>query len=152
MADSRRAFAKGPVHCRRASESEWRMSTITVFHTSREYRPPADPLETPEFFPMRIDTERNAMFFVQMSRDSFHESVFLDNRAVRSGHRTLLASVPKLRSRRAQTPLYVILHGAFCGSTLLARYFEKLPLCLVLKEPNLFGQLAMMEDTASPVW
>jgi hypothetical protein len=102
----------------------------------------ADPLATPEFFPMRIDEQRNTMFFVQMSKVSFRNSVFLDKRAVLAGRRTLLAEIPKLRSRRPQCPLHVILHGAFCGSTLLARYFEQLPHCLVLKEPSIIGRLA----------
>jgi len=111
-----------------------------------------DPLATPEFFPMRIDVQRNAMFFVQMSRETLKESVFLDKRAVLSGRRTLLANIDKLRSRPPQSPLHVILHGAFCGSTLLARYFERLPHCLVLKEPNIIGQLAAIDRTTAPLW
>ena len=111
-----------------------------------------DPLGTPEFFPMRIDPQRSTMLFVQMSKESFKDSVFLDSRAVLAGRRTLLAEIPKLRSRRAQSPLHVILHGAFCGSTLLARYFEQLPRCLVLKEPSILGQLAMANEAAPALW
>jgi hypothetical protein len=106
-----------------------------------------DPLATPGFFPMRIDAQRNTMLFVQMSKESLRQSVFLDRRAALAGRRTLLAEIPKLRSRRPECPLHMIVHGAFCGSTLLARYFEQLPHCLVLKEPNILGQLSGLKNS-----
>jgi hypothetical protein len=111
-----------------------------------------DPLDTPEFFPMRIDAQRNALLFVQMSRETLKQSAFLDKRAFLSGRRTLLANIDKLRSRHPQGQLHVILHGAFCGSTLLARYFEQLPRCLVLKEPNIIAELALANPKTAPLW
>jgi hypothetical protein len=102
----------------------------------------SDPLATPDFFPMKIDPRRNTIQFDEMSRSSFRESAFLDRRAVRAGNRTLLADMARLKSRQPSCPLQFILHVAFCGSTLLARYLEELPHCLVLKEPKVLGQLA----------
>ena len=108
---------------------------------------PSDPLATPDFFPMKIDVQRNTIQFVQMSRDSFRRSVFLDRRAVVSGSTTLTAAIPQLLRRRAERPMHFILHGAFCGSTLLTRYLEDLPYCFVLREPGVLGQLAGMRHT-----
>jgi hypothetical protein len=103
---------------------------------------------TPDFFPMKLDVEHNVLDFVQMSRESFRQSVFLDNRAVRSGPRTLSAELTQLQllSVQPERPLHFVLHGAFCGSTLLARYLEELPHCFVLKEPLLLGQLAGLKN------
>ena len=107
-----------------------------------------DPLATPDFFPMQIDAQRNSILFVQMSRQSFKQSVFLDRRAVRAGRTTLSTEIPKLMGRQAERPMHFILHGAFCGSTLLARYLETLPNCLVLKEPSVLFQLSRLRDSS----
>jgi hypothetical protein len=45
--------------------------------------------------------------------------------------------------------LHFVLHGAFCGSTLMARHLQELPHCFVLKEPGLLAQLARMKKHAS---
>jgi hypothetical protein len=102
---------------------------------------------------MRIDLKRNALVFVQMSRESYRWSSFLDKRAFRSGPASfsaelmeLLPQLPILPERR---PLHFILHGAFCGSTLLARYLDAFSHCLVLKEPHLLFQLARLRANAS---
>ncbi|MFZ1123482.1 MAG: hypothetical protein WAN81_24935, partial [Candidatus Binataceae bacterium] len=107
-----------------------------------------DPLATPDFFPMQFDAQRNSILFVQMSRQSFKQSVFLDRRAVRAGTTTLSTEIPKLMGRQAERPMHFILHGAFCGSTLLARYLETLPNCLVLKEPSVLFQLSRLPDSS----
>jgi hypothetical protein len=108
----------------------------------------SDPLATPDFFPMQIDARRNSILFVRMSRESFKQSVFLDHRAVLAGRTTLSAEIPKLMRPQAKSPMHFILHGAFCGSTLLARYFETLPGCLVLKEPFVLFQLSRLRDNS----
>ena len=104
----------------------------------------ANLFTTPDFFPVKLDAERNALLFVEMSRESFRQSSFLDNRTVRSGPRTVSGQLTQLKllSVPPERPLHFVLHGAFCGSTLLARYLEELPHCFVLKEPLLLGQLA----------
>jgi hypothetical protein len=42
--------------------------------------------------------------------------------------------------------VHCIFHISFCCSTLMARYFELLPSCFVLKEPRLLAQIALMRD------
>jgi hypothetical protein len=115
-----------------------------------------DPLATPDFFPARIDVSRNIIVFAMMSRDTFRQSIFLDRWMVRAGSTTLLAEIPKLLTRQAALPLQFILHVGYCGSTLLAQYLETLPHCLVLKEPDVLGQLLSLKrgipDPADGQW
>lgn len=108
----------------------------------------ADPLANPDFFPIKFDLPGNAVIFVQMSRESLHASPFLDHRAVRAGPTRLAAALPRLVQRRPGRPLHFILHSAFCGSTLLARYLQEAPHCLVLKEPMVLGQLSLLDERA----
>ena len=111
--------------------------------------PSPDPLATPDFFPLKIDPLHNTVLFVQMSRKSFRQSAFLDQRAVVSGQTTLSAEIHELSRRQADCPTHFILHGAFCGSTLLARYLEQLPHCFVLKEPGVLSQLSWLGNNPS---
>src|SRR5579871_3001385 len=108
-------------------------------------------LERPEFFPLRIDLQRHAMAFVQLSREMLRRSSFLDQREILTGAATrwldLDALFDRLASKSPTCPAHFILHGAFCGSTLLARHFEQLPHCLVLKEPQLLAQIAKLGNT-----
>lgn len=97
---------------------------------------------------MQIDVRRREVLFVEMSRDDYRRSVFLDNRVVRSRPGRFVADLDALaadlRGVRPSHPVHYILHGAFCCSTLLSRYLESLPGLLVLKEPALITQLAVM--------
>jgi len=99
-----------------------------------------------DYCPLRIDPQRHAVVFVQMSRETFRRSSFLDQRAILAGPATRFVDVDalfeRLPSRPTERPTHFILHGAFCGSTLLARHFEELPHCLILKEPQLLAQIA----------
>jgi hypothetical protein len=99
-----------------------------------------------DYCPLRIDPQRRAVVFVQMSRETFRRSSFLDQRAILAGPATRFVDVDelfeRLPSRPTERPTHFILHGAFCGSTLLARHFEELPHCLILKEPQLLAQIA----------
>jgi hypothetical protein len=111
-------------------------------------------LERPEFFPSGIDLERQGVDFVQMSRETFRRSSFLDDRTILAGPATRFVELEELQerlsSRSTGCPTHFILHGAFCGSTLLARHFEELPHCLVLKEPHLLAQIAKLGNAAAP--
>jgi hypothetical protein len=110
-------------------------------------------LATPDLFPAEIDFRRNALVFVPMSRRSFRQLSFLDNRFVRPGPGSfsvnLLELLPKCSAVQANPPLHFVLHGAFCGSTLMARLLEELPHCFALKEPGLLAQLARLKDGTS---
>jgi len=110
-------------------------------------------LATPDFFPTEIDLPRNALMFIRMSRQSLYRLSFLDNRFVSAGPNAfsagLMELLPECSAARAKCPLHFILHGAFCGSTLMARHLQELPHCFVLKEPGLLAQLARMKKRAS---
>lgn len=104
--------------------------------------------KSPEFYPISMDFASNTLHFLQMSRESYRNSVFLDVRTRhvgKSAHHVnfddvLLTSASNgAKSRGA----HYILNNAFCCSTLLARYFELFPDCFVLKEPSLLTQLAL---------
>lgn len=112
--------------------------------------------KSPEFYPVSVDFGNNALQFLEMSRESYRNSVFLDVRTRHLGKSVrnvnlddvLLASAgigPKTGGA------HYILNTAFCCSTLLARYFELFPDCFVLKEPSLLTQLALTPESA-PRW
>jgi hypothetical protein len=111
---------------------------------------------SPEFYPIILDMEKRVIRFVRMSPENYRNSVFLDLRTHHSGGQTyeiklddllLAASVAPQATRR----VHYILNCAYCCSTLLARYFELLPSCFVLKEPRLLAQIGLM-DHSEPSW
>jgi hypothetical protein len=113
--------------------------------------------DSPEFYPMRIDFEKQVVRYVRMSRETYKSSVFLDSRTrhlgsgpyeVRMDDMLLAAGGP----RRSAKPVHYILHTTFCCSTLLARYFELLPICFVLKEPGLLTQLSLAGSISAAHW
>jgi hypothetical protein len=114
---------------------------------------PDNPLSTPDWFPMALDHERRTLTFVQMTRDTFRQSAFHHEAIIRAGNRTMKGSIDKLTGLKPGVPSHFILHTAFCGSTLLARYLDNLPRCFVVKEPNLLTQLAGLPYSDSwPGW
>jgi hypothetical protein len=113
--------------------------------------------KSPEYYPLRVDFQKQIMAFVRMSRDTYRDSVFLDSRTryLRGRLRTLRLDdllLAAASTESAARNVNYILHPAFCCSTLLARYFELLPFCLVLKEPLLLTQLAISSPEALPKW
>ncbi|HET7085337.1 MAG TPA: nucleotidyltransferase family protein [Rhizomicrobium sp.] len=126
----------------------WRRNSIPPGHTP--LRNLSGLFATPELFPMEIDEERNAIAFLRVSREWYRSNVTTNGRAdVGAGAEVFSAQVNRLildlPTTEAGPPAHYILHGAFCGSTLLAGYLEQLPRCFVLKEPNLLGQLARLK-------
>src|SRR6185312_16127165 len=77
-------------------------------------------LARPEFFPLRIDPQRRAVVFVQMSRETLRRSSFLDHRTILAGPDTSLVDLDALfqhlSSRPVERPTHFILHGAGCGA------------------------------------
>lgn len=103
-------------------------------------------LATPHLLPMQINLPLKKVLFCQMSKDGYRRSSFLDYRAVRSEPGIYSADLKELTTRLllrdSPRPVHYILHGGFCCSTLLARYFEAIPGSFVLKEPALLTQLS----------
>ena len=109
---------------------------------------------TPDLFPLEVNEKRNSIDFVQVSRAWYRSNGFHHGRRlVGDGHKVFSAEVERLAlhlpAADAGPPSHYILHGAYCGSTLLARSFEQLPQCFVLKEPHLLGQLARLKISPS---
>jgi Sulfotransferase domain len=112
---------------------------------------------SPEFYPLRIDFKQQRMHFVRMSPATYRESVFLDERtrsAAPGRYEMRLDDVllAAMGAPNPAKPVHYILHPTFCCSTLLARYFEAVPACFVLKEPMLLTQLALTPEHAVSGW
>jgi hypothetical protein len=106
-------------------------------------------LTSPDWYPLRLDLKQHLLTFVRMSPASYRRSSFLDYRAIRSSPEECALNLDDLllsfrHPTAPRAPLHFILHSAFCCSTLLARYLELVPRCLVLKEPDVLTQLACM--------
>jgi hypothetical protein len=116
-----------------------------------------DVFVSPDLFPLKIDYRRRVVTFVRMSCDLYRDSVFLDGRTRHDGPDVYEIRLDDLFLLQEQIPVehtrvHYILHTAFCCSTLLARYFELLPECLVLKEPRLLTQMALGSYRHHPEW
>jgi hypothetical protein len=103
---------------------------------------------SPAQFPIRIDRGRRIVTFVEMTREDYRRSSFLDaDRVIHSGHKRTeidLDELMKYFQHGSGNTIHYVLHSAFGCSTLLARYLESLASCFVLKEPGILTQLARL--------
>ena len=111
---------------------------------------------SPELYPLKIDFDKRMVKFLRMTPRTYRDSVFLDERA-QYVERNIEIRLDDLliASESAPNPakrIHYILNTAFCGSTLLARYFELLSSCFVLKEPLLLAQLAAQQGMSDVLW
>lgn len=95
---------------------------------------------TPELFLKDFNPERDLAVLSPMSEASYRDSVFMDDRLVRSEARDLALSLNALgrlwqRSAAAARPIHYIGHMGHCGSTLLSRILGDLPGLHSLREP-----------------
>src|SRR5215471_9372434 len=116
-----------------------------------------DLFTSPDLYPLILDVERNALTFLRMSPESYRDSVFLDLRAqpAEAGKYTIRVDdllLAAARSSPVPKRVHYILNSAYCCSTLLARYFELLPTCFVLKEPPLLAQVATITSLPRRRW
>jgi Sulfotransferase domain len=114
-------------------------------------------LTSPELYPVILDTETRVLKFVRMSPETYRKSVFLDLRTQYIGSASYDIRLDDLLLAASRVPqkdvrVHYILNSAYCCSTLLARYFELLPSCFVLKEPRLLSQVAVMERQPDLPW
>jgi hypothetical protein len=113
--------------------------------------------DSPEFYPLGIDFQKRTIAFVRMSQETYRNSVFLDSRTQYVGKDVYESRVDDILLRDASVPAIAkrvcyILHPTFSCSTLLARYFELIPSCLVLKEPMLLTQMALVPQRTIRDW
>ncbi len=116
-----------------------------------------DLFASPEYYPLGIDPQRRLVTFARMTREAYADSVFLDlYRTQYVGNPiTLRIDDVVFACRNSSAPIakaHYILNTAYCCSTLLSRYFESLPNCLVLREPRFQAQVAAMMDEEDPRW
>jgi hypothetical protein len=102
-----------------------------------------------EYYPVSIDVDRRLLSFTRISRNTYRNSAFLVPRWTDMGGRLYTFNLDDLLLRRMTSPLqcartHYILISAFCCSTLLARYLDEVPRCLVLKEPAMVAQLGLL--------
>ncbi len=125
---------------------------------SRTVNPLKDLSDSPEWYPLKMDFKRRSLTFVRMSQNAYREATFHASRAAQAfGQETftirlddvLLGAIKAPASTR---PIHFILHGAFCCSTLLARYLELLDSSVVMKEPQWLTQLAMARNHGIDGW
>jgi len=113
--------------------------------------------DSPELYPLRIDFQKRMISFVRMSQETYRNSVFLDTRTQYLGKEVYESRVDDILLRDACVSpvakrVHYILHPTFSCSTLLARYFELVPSCIVLKEPMLLTQMALVPQATVRDW
>jgi hypothetical protein len=105
-----------------------------------------------------MDFERRHVTFVRMSQAAYRESTFHAARDARKFGTdafemrlddVLLGATDAPAVTR---PIHFILHGAYCCSTLLARYLDLLPSNVVVREPQWLTQLAMTRNREIAGW
>ncbi len=95
---------------------------------------------TPELFLKDFNPDRDLAILSPMTEASYRQSIFMDDRLVRSGARDLALSLNALgrlwqRSSSPARPVHYIGHMGHCGSTLLSRLLGELPGFHCLREP-----------------
>ena len=116
-------------------------------------------LASPDLLPLRLDLDRERIWFAPLTAEEYRKFAFLDDRMQRQASGAFLMDLKglsnHLSSRPLPRPMHYILHGAHCCSTLLARCLQTLTGCFVLKEPYLLTQIAVLRDCLSarpPAW
>lgn len=116
---------------------------------TRKTPPRAEPdlFASPALFPRQFDFAQRVALLVRMTRDTYRDSTFLDERTKVADPRALTVPIQALGARvardaRPNPPVNYIFHTAFCGSTLLSRCLELPGTSFALKEPAPLHQLA----------
>lgn len=111
-------------------------------------------INTCEIFPVALALPRRTMVFARVSRAMCRQAAFLAQGSLRLGKTRFEINVDDLLlddavNPRCLAPRHFIFISAFCCSTLLARYLDTCPGCLVLREPGVLGQLGVIQSRGS---
>lgn len=110
-------------------------------------------LASPDWFLAGFDAERELFQFARVSRQTYHESSFLDHRIEPMPEQVITvagADVDAVLQEFQPPPAAYIFHTAFCGSTLLASCLDHPAHTLVLREPMVLTHLGRrVRDTRS---
>lgn len=101
------------------------------------------------YYPVALDLCPRVIWFAGIERETYSQAAFLIPRGApmseeRYGFNLDDVLLHDLSLPIGGAPSHYIFISAFCCSTLLARLFDEVPECLVLKEPSILGQIAMM--------
>ena len=103
-----------------------------------------EELESPDFFPAHINTRAGILQFVRLTRTTYKQDAFLN--IIRPDHEMVEIPLERITGGNAGSTitqhLSFIFHGAYGCSTLLARYCELFPQCLVMREPAILAEMA----------
>lgn len=105
-----------------------------------------------EQFPLLLDAQRGEIGFIRTSRQALAQAPFLDRRFADPQAVETRLAIDHLRSvvDTAELPA-VVLHTAFCCSTLLASALDRPGRVLSLKEPDVLMQLANLRRVHEPL-
>lgn len=106
-------------------------------------------LATCTFYPVRVDLSRRLIWFAEIDREIYREAGFLSPRQAPMSKERYGFNLDDVLMYDLNLPIggarsHYIFISAFCCSTLLARLLDEVPNCLVLREPTILGQLAMV--------
>lgn len=106
-------------------------------------------MESCSYYPVAMDLCRRVIWFARVERQAYSLSAFLVPRQApmseeRYGFNLDDVLLHDLSLPIGGAPSHYIFISAFCCSTLLARLIDEIRGCLVLKEPSVLGQIAML--------
>lgn len=107
----------------------------------------------PLFLPHRLDPERGAIGFLELTREEISSTPFLRKELIgenRPEREILLADLDS-SAIPSSPPANFIFHSAFCCSTLLSRSLDIEGKNLSLKEPEILMDLANLKRMGGPV-
>jgi hypothetical protein len=104
---------------------------------------------SPELYPASIEPRRHLISFVEMSKEQYRSTSFLDTVAGATGSNVYTFNLDDLllygiQGFRPSVSVHYILHTAYCCSTLLARYLGLVQPCFALREPAVLAQIALL--------
>lgn len=97
----------------------------------------------PGWYAHRFDPERDLYHLIPADRDELSAATFLTDVNL-SGHAQAApaARAATLAAATGRAPIHLLLHSAFCCSTLLARALDRRGAALALKEPVMLNDVA----------
>src|SRR5574337_435898 len=106
-------------------------------------------IESCTYYPVQVDICSRVIWFAKVERQTYESSGFLAPRHAPMSKERYAFNLDDVLLHNLSLPIggapsHYIFISAFCCSTLLARLLDRVPGCLVLKEPSVLGQLAML--------
>ncbi|MGH9350652.1 MAG: hypothetical protein ACRD2G_00550, partial [Terriglobia bacterium] len=101
------------------------------------------------YYPVKIDLCRRLIWFAEIDREMYQRAGFLVPKQAKMSEERYGFNLDDVLLYDLSLPIggapsHYVFITAFCCSTLLARLLDRVPGCLVLKEPGILGQLGML--------